>query len=236
MRTETFKDVTLYLGDCMDVLPEAVKAMGGGMFDAVLVDPPYGIDYGGLLKGKGDGHGGSDANGWKSYDAPDWDKERPAKDVFDLIRSASKHQIIWGGNYFTDYLPPTMQWLVWDKGQRGFSLADGEFAWSSQNKAARIFTYARAKALKDGKEHPTQKPVELMSWCLGHLKDAKTILDPFMGSGTTGVACVNAGLQFVGIEKHEPYFDIACRRIERAIAQPDMFIERMKPAKQEAFI
>lgn len=194
------------------------------MLDAILTDPPYGIDYGGLLKGKGDGHGGADKNGWKSYDAPDWDKERPSREIFDLMRSLSRHQIIWGGNYFTDYLPPTMQWLVWDKGQRGFSLADGEFAWSSQNKAARIFTYARAKALQDGKEHPTQKPVELMSWCLGFLKDAKVICDPFMGSGTTGVACAKAGKAFIGMEKYEPYFDVACRRIESQLSRPDMFV------------
>ena len=139
--------------------------------------------------------------------------------------ACSKAQIIWGGNYFTDYLPPTMQWLVWDKGQRDFSLADCEFAWSSQNKAARIFNYGRGKAVRDGKEHPTQKPIELMAWCLDFLPKAKTVCDPFMGSGTTGVACVRKDRAFIGIEREPSYFDIACRRIEEAYRQPRLFAE-----------
>lgn len=200
---------------------------------SVLTDPPYGIDYGGLLKGKGNGRGGSDKNGWKSYDAPEWDKERPTRHVFDLILSVSNYQIIWGGNYFTDYLPPTMQWLVWDKGQRDFSLADCEFAWSDQHRAARIFEYPRAKALQDGKQHPTQKPVALMKWCLGFLPDTETILDPFMGSGTTGVACAKLGRKFIGIELDEDYFEIACERIRKAYEQPDLFIEAPIKIKQQ---
>jgi len=230
-RVETIGDCTLYLGDCLDIMPTL------GKVDAVVTDPPYGIDYGGLLKGKGDGMGGADKNGWKSYDAPEWDKVRPSKDIFDMIMAQSKHQIIWGGNYFTDYLPPSMQWLVWDKGQRDFSLADCEFAWSSQNKAARIFDFARAKALQDGKEHPTQKPIELMKWCIGQLpSDCQTILDPFMGSGTTGVACAKMGRRFIGIELEVRYFDIACRRIEDAYKQPDMFVSPPPVMKQEEML
>lgn len=206
MRVETIGNCTLYLGDCMEVMPRL------GRVDAVVTDPPYGIGY--------TGNGG---NGWANYDA-EWDSERPARELFDAMRATSTHQIIWGGNYFTDYLPPTMQWLVWDKGQRGFSLADGEFAWSSQQKAARIFTYSRGAALQDGKEHPTQKPIALMSWCLTFVPKAKTILDPFMGSDTTGVACVKAGRAFIGIEREPSYYDIACRRIADAYKQPDMFV------------
>jgi DNA modification methylase len=210
VRIETIGDATLYLGDCMEVMPTL------GRVDAVLTDPPYGIN---AARDRN-----SEANGWVDYGAPGWDQERPGREIFDAIIACSKHQIIWGGNYFTDYLPPTMQWLVWDKGQRNFSLADGEFAWSSQQKAARIFNYPRIKAMADGKEHPTQKPIALMAWCLGFVKDARTILDPFMGSGTTGVACAKAGRTFIGIEREPTYFDIACRRIEQAYAQPDMFV------------
>ena len=152
----------IYLGDCMGVMREWPDKC----VDLVLTDPPYGIDYGGLLRGKGDGNGGADKNGWKSYDAPEWDKERPGKAVFDELVRVSKHQIIWGGNYFADLLPATMGWLVWDKGQRNFSLADGELAWTSFDRALRIFTYSRGAALQDGKEHPTQKPVDLFAWCL----------------------------------------------------------------------
>ena len=191
-----------------------------GKVDAVVTDPPYGI-------GADEAHQKAALAGWgwKNYgNAGAWDNERPSKVIFDLIRASSVHQIIWGGNYFTDYLPPTMQWLIWDKGQRDFSLADFEIAWSSQWKAARIFDYARAHALKDGKEHPTQKPLQVMEWCLTMLPvEVRSICDPFMGSGTTGVASLKAHKTFIGIEQHEPYFDIACRRIEEASKQDTLF-------------
>ncbi len=198
--------------------------------DAVLTDPPYGI---GADKATSKNKG---KHGWNFYGETDWDGTRPAREIFDAMRQVSAHQIIWGGNYFTDYLPPTMQWLVWDKGQRDFSLADCEFAWSSQQRAARIFNYARSKALSDGKQHPTQKPVQLMQWCLGILPAARSILDPFMGSGTTGVACLNFDRSFVGIEQNPAYFDIACARIEAAHRQPRLLDERPPAAVQEVFL
>ena len=141
-----------------------------------------------------------------------------------------------GGNYFTDLLPPSMRWLVWDKGQRNFSLADCEFAWSSQQAAARVLTLPRSEALQDGKEHPTQKPVRLMAWCLGLVPDAKTVCDPFMGSGTTGVACVRLGRQFIGIEREERYFEIACRRIEQAAAQGTLLEEEQQQPEQGTLV
>lgn len=125
-----------------------------------------------------------------------------------------------------------MRWLVWDKKQRDFSLADAELAWTSQGKALRIFDYPRSKALLDGKCHPTQKPVALMRWCLGFLPNAQTILDPFMGSGTTGVACVKEGRHFIGIEQDPDYFEISCERIREAYRQPDMFVEQPAAATQ----
>ena len=220
-RVERIGDATLLLGDCLDILPHL------GPVDAVVTDPPYGIDY-------GRAGGFSASHGWGPWrENVAWDVERPQRAIFDAIRECSRDQIIWGGNYFTDYLPPSMQWLVWDKGQREFSLADCEFAWSSQQKAARIMMYPRAKARLDGKEHPTQKPVEIMAWCLGFVPKAITILDPFMGSGTTGIACAKQGRSFIGIEIDEGYFDIACERIHKAYAQPDMFIERPAPAVQQ---
>jgi DNA modification methylase len=128
-----------------------------------------------------------------------------------------------------------MRWLVWDKGQRNFSLADVELAWTSQQKAARAITYSRGSALADGKEHPTQKPVEVMRWCLGFVPDAETILDPFMGSGTTGVACVQLGRRFIGIEREPQYFEVACRRIREELARPRLPLEEPPPAPvQEA--
>lgn len=212
-------NATLYLGDCMDVLPTLDRV------DAVITDPPYGIGA--------DAHAGPANKGWTQWETSGWDSERPAKEVISACVALGKVSIVWGGNYFTDILQPTMQWLVWDKGQRGFSLADCEIAWSSQNNAARVFDYARALAMQDGKQHPTQKPVALMKWCIEQCKNKpQAILDPFMGSGTTGVAAVQMGRKFIGIEREPKYFDIACKRIEDAQRQVDMFVHPAKKQEQ----
>ena len=223
MREERIGNQRLILGDCLEVMPTL------GRVDAVVTDPPYGIGADeAAAKNKGKW-------GWKDYGETQWDRERPPREIFDAILSCGKEQVIWGGNYFTDFLPPSMRWLMWDKGQRDFSLADFEMAWTSQQKAARAFDYPRALALKDGKQHPTQKPVALMEWCLGFLPDAKTILDPFMGSGTTLVACQRMGRHGIGIEIDPDYFEIACRRVEEAARQPDLFIEPTPKPIQEGF-
>ena len=155
----------------------------------------------------------------------------------DLIRECSKEQIIWGGNYFASHVANSQGWLVWDKlNGEGFSLADVELAYTSLDVASRIFRLSRTATFAERKNHPTQKPIELMKWCLGFLPKAKTICDPFMGSGTTGVACAKIGKQFIGIEREPNYFDIACRRIQAALDAPDMFVEAPKPAKQEAML
>ena len=200
--------VELHLGDCLDIM----RNIPDKSIDAVITDPPYGIDH--IHAG-----GRSSNNGWsEALYSGNWDKERPRKEYFDEIIRVSKTTIIWGGNYFSDYLPPKMRWLVWDKGQRNFSLADFEMAWTNQNKASRIFEYSRALANKQGKVHPTQKPTELMKWCIEFV-EGDTILDPFMGSGTTGVACVQTGRNFIGIEIDEGYFKIAEKRIHDAQQQ-----------------
>ncbi|MFZ3286574.1 MAG: site-specific DNA-methyltransferase [Telluria sp.] len=210
---------TLYCGACEEVLPLI------GKVDAVITDPPYGIDY--------ENAGGfCESSGWTKFEKLGWDKVKPERAIFEQLIAISRVQVIWGGNYFTDSLPPTMQWLVWDKGQRNFTLADCEFAWSSQNRAARIFNYARALALKDGKQHPTQKPIALMAWCIEQVKpNPQLILDPFLGSGTTGVAAIQLGRKFIGIEREPKYFEIACRRIEQAVAQGQLFAP--EPMKQD---
>jgi DNA modification methylase len=234
VKEESIGGQRLILGDCLAVMPLL------GRFDAVVTDPPYGIDY-------GNAGGFSAAHGWASHKgAAEWDKERPSPQVFDSILSYSKDQIIWGGNYFADLLPPSMGWLAWDKAQRGFSLADFEMAWTSRKMAARIFTYGRGNesgfAPKSRESdwargvHPTQKPVALMEWCLGFLPNAQTILDPFMGSGTTLVACQRLGRQGIGIELDPDYFDIACRRVDEATRQPDLLIDPPAPQPiQEGF-
>lgn len=222
-REEIIGDCRLILGDCLPVMRQLPN------FDAVLTDPPYGIGRDGQKRTTG-GNGGR-----KAYEFKGWDAERPSKTTFDEILKIAPHQIIWGGNYFADMLPATGQWLVWDKGQR-INQSDGELAWTSRDGALRIFELNRVALMMDGALHPTQKPVELMQWCLGFLSGSRTVLDPFMGSGTTGVACIRRGFEFVGIEADEDYFDIACDRIRKAYAQPDMFVSTERPPepKQEA--
>ena len=206
----TLGDCTLIHGDCREVLPTL------GRFDAVITDPPYGINMDGQKRTTGVN------GGRKAHDFLGWDSQRPGRDVFDLMLSKSDAAIIWGGNYFADMLPPTMGWLVWDKGQR-INQSDGELAWSSMQSALRICTMNRVELLLDGTEHPTQKPVRLMHWCIRWAGDVRTILDPFMGSGTTGVACVQLGRTFTGIERERKYFDIAVSRIQRAYDQGKLF-------------
>jgi site-specific DNA-methyltransferase (adenine-specific) len=212
---EIIGDATLYLGDCMDILPSLDK------LDAVITDPPYGIGRDGSRKSTSK-HGGR-----KEYDFLGWDELAPEKQIFDLMFEKSNNQIIWGANYFCKYLPKKMKWLVWDKGQR-IAQSDGELAFTSFDTALRIFTLNRVALMQDGAEHPTQKPIALMKWCIEQAGNPQTILDPFMGSGTTGVAAIQMGRKFIGIEREPKYFDIACKRIEQATKQIDMFIEKPK--------
>ena len=209
----------LLCGDSTD--SDAVaRLMNGERAKLLLTDPPYGIDYGGMLKGKGDGKGGADKNGWKSYDAPTWDKSKPESGVLQYFCQITDNQIIWGGNYFTDDLAPTMGWLIWDKGQRGFSLADGEMAWTSFNNALRIKEYARAKANQEEKNHPTQKPQEIIQWCFEyadrHTKnEIKLVLDPYLGSGSTMVAAHQLKRRCYGMELDPKYCQVIIDRMRK---------------------
>jgi site-specific DNA-methyltransferase (adenine-specific) len=205
------------------------KLLNGNKPELLLTDPPYGIDYGGMLKGKGDGKGGADKNGWKSYDAPDWDKSKPESGVLQYLCQITDNQIIWGGNYFTDDLPPTMGWLIWDKGQRGFSLADGEMAWTSFNNALRIKEYARAKANREEKNHPTQKPIEIMNWCFEYAdrhskKEIKLVLDAYLGSGSTMVASHQLKRKCYGIELDPKYCQVIIDRMKKL--DPSLVIKK----------
>lgn len=214
----TIGDATLYLGDCMDILPTLDKV------DAVITDPPYGISR----AGQQETFTKNAKHKRKHFDDLGWDDGRPSKELFDLMLKKGNKCLIWGGNYFADMLPPTMGWLYWDKGQKGLSMSDGELAWTSEQKALRSIVVNRSVLV--GSEHPTQKPIQVMTWSIYQLGNSQTILDPFMGSGTTGVAVVQMGRKFIGIEREPKYFEIACKRIEQASKQVDMFIE---PLKQE---
>jgi len=211
VRKEVIGNATLYLGDCLDIMPTLAP------FDAVVTDPPYGIAKE-RLKASSKGE-------WSRLYAHQisWDDEAPAAAVAASLALSDGDGIVWGGNYFS--LTPSRGWLIWDKMQ-SHSSGHAELAWTSAEIPIRTFSYCRAQLASEGKQHPTQKPVALMEWCLTFLPKAETILDPFMGSGTTGVACAKIGRKFTGIEIDESYFDIACKRISRAEKQPDMFIEK----------
>ena len=193
-------NATLYLGDCRDVLP----TLSG--IDAVITDPPYGI--------------GIAANPVRQKHAKkDWDDSAATREHMDAMRAAAPVQIIWGGNYFD--LPASQGFLVWDKVQpEGLTLSMCEYAWTNLQQPAKLF---RRHVASYGKEHPTQKPVELMRWCIERAGMPDVVLDPFMGSGTTGVAAVELGKRFVGVELDPDYFALACRRIEDAQRQQRMF-------------
>ena len=188
-------------------------------FDLAIVDPPYGI---GANKEK-------EHNGWKSYGVKEWDNDIPTREYFSELFRVSKNQIVWGGNYMTEFLPPKMCWLMWDKGQRDFSLADGELAWTSFDKALRIFNMSRATAMQDAKKngskiHATQKPVKLYEWLLmNYAKQGDKILDTHLGSGSIALACHNLGFDLTACELDKDYYNAAIKRIEQHKAQIRMF-------------
>lgn len=195
----------LWHGDCREILPTLPEC------DLILTDPPYGLGErwtGGTWFTKG------------AYENDDveWDDKPPAPWIFGLMQEKSKQQIVWGGNYFT--LPPSRCWLAWVKRDNMPTMADFELAWTSFDKPAKEFYHTRSGFER---AHPTQKPIKLLEWCMSHAPESATVCDPFMGSGTTGVACANLGKAFTGIERERKYFDIACERIARAQAQERLF-------------
>ena len=217
MREEIIGDCRLILGDCRDVLPE----LWG--FDLLLTDPPYGIGaY------KGGTMGGGVLAKQSTYEKVEWDNEPIDESLCKVIIEKATESIIFGGNYF--HLPPAKCWLVWDKDNGANNFADAELAWTNIDGAVRLKKHKWQGMLqenmskKEERHHPTQKPVPVMEWCIGQAKkNPQTILDPFMGSGTTGVACANMGRKFTGIEREPKYFDIACKRIDDAYRQTRMF-------------
>lgn len=196
--------VTIYHGDCRHIVPHLPR------FDLLLTDPPYGIGRDGSTRTTSS-HGGR-----KAYDFLGWDSERPARWVMEMLLAAADRHIIWGGNYFVESLPPTMKWMVWDKGQR-IAQSDGELAWTSLEGALRIFTLNRVELAQDGAQHPTQKPEKLISWCIEQAAPVQTILDPFAGSGTTGRVAKNLGKKAVLIEREESYCEIAAKRMAQEV-------------------
>lgn len=207
--------VRLFLGDCIEVLPTLEE----GSVDAVVTDPPYGIGY---------EHRRVTSGKWvtKHHNTPIIGDDSP----FDPGPWLKFREVVpWGAPHFSKRLPDG-GWLVWDK-RRGiedvqFSMSDGEAAWTNTTPSLRIFRHLWFGLARDSEigehYHPTQKPIALMEWCLSYVKGSQ-ICDPFMGSGTTGVACVRTGRRFIGIEKEKKYFDIAVKRITDELNRAPLF-------------
>lgn len=220
MRKETIGSATLYLGDCLEVLPTLA------LVDAVITDPPYGISY-------SPGGGGKGAFGkpvHKRFTGADVVRgdDRPF-DPNPFILLAPK-VILWGANHYAHRLNPSPSWLIWDKREQEstLSFADCEMAWTNLGGQARIFRHlwngvAKASEVGESRVHPTQKPVALMTWCMKQAGNPGSVVDPFMGSGTTGIAAVKAGARFIGMEIDPKHFDTACQRIENAQRQERLF-------------
>tara|TARA_S200002703_G_scaffold159912_1_gene175459 strand:- start:24435 stop:25550 length:1116 start_codon:yes stop_codon:yes gene_type:complete len=196
----------LLCGDSTDA-ESVAYLMDGAKADAVVTDPPYGIGKDGQKESSG-AHGGR-----KAYEFRGWDSERPTKESFDLILSLADKHVIWGGNYFADLLPATGKWLVWDKGQR-INQSDGELAYTSEHGALRIYELNRVALMKDGAVHPTQKPVDLIEWCIEQVEAPQIIADPFLGSGTTLIAAERTRRKCYGIEIDPIYCDVIVKRWE----------------------
>ncbi len=194
--------ITIYHGDCREILP-ALEPV-----DLVLTDPPYGIAA--VWKG-GFGHGWGNARELAA-ERNAWDGAPPSRETIDLVLAMGRDAVVWGGNYFE--LPPTRGWLVWNKPERNFSLSEAELAWTSRDAVIRVKDCPRSDI---GRRHPTQNPVGLMRWCLEFFPNAQTILDPFMGSGTTLRAAKDLGRKAIGIEIEERYCEIAARRLEQEV-------------------
>ena len=212
VRAEIIGDQLLILADCREVMAVLPRV------DACLTDPPYGI-------------GIADNPVRQKHARKDWDAAAVGNEHLQAIRAISSEQIIWGGNYFD--LPPSRGFLIWDKKQpENFSLAMCEQAWWSRDANAKVFSM---RVLGYDKQHPTQKPIALMEWCLGFLPDARTILDPFAGSGTVAVACQRLGRQSISIELDADYWAIMCKRVQEAVDNPPLFVPEIKKPVQQGF-
>jgi len=218
--------INLYNEDCL----EAMKRMEDGKYSLAIVDPPYGIKYNKQIKNP------NIKAGWKKHSYKEWDNTTPTQKYFDQLFRVSKNQIVFGANYFIDKIKkPSQGWIVWNKVQRGFSLADGELAWTSFDKAIKIFDYARgndkgfAPRVKGSERkfigiHPTQKPVQLYKWILSnYAKEGDTILDTHLGSGSIAIACHDMGFSLDGYELDVDYFEAASKRLQEHQRQLKLF-------------
>jgi len=196
------EQTTIYNGDCREILPHL------GRFDLLLTDPPYGIGAAGMTMGSGQS---SKPKQKRLSSAENWDLQRP--DLRQCL-ACCRWFCVWGGNYFADVLPVTNDILCWHKNNDGLSFSEFELAWTNSGKQCRHLTHHWGG---ETKLHITQKPLRVMRWCVQWFNEAKTVLDPFMGSGTTLLAAKLEGRRAIGIEKNREYCDIAVERLRQRV-------------------
>jgi len=211
-------------GDCLEIM----KQIPDHSIDLILTDPPYGLD----IVGNDKTLGGDGACKPSNFGRCEWDVQKPTKETFKEMFRFSKNQIIFGANHFSNYLPPKTGWVVWDKRKQSKmsnDFSDGELIWTSFDRPLRIFRYLWSGMLqenmkhKEKRYHPTQKPLRLMEYLIENFsKEGDLVFDPFLGSGTTAVACKVLGRNFIGIEINSDY----CKIAEKRLAQiPDKRLE-----------
>ena len=220
-----YGNIELMQGDCMDYM----RGLPDNAFELAIVDPPYGIDAANVLTGP-QRKSGNCAAMKTGFEKKNWDKEVPSENYFKELFRVSKNQIIWGANYMSNFLPPSMGWVVWDKDNGTTNFSDCELAFTSFDIALRKFTYTWNGMLqgdmknKESRIHPTQKPVKLYEWLLSkYAKPGDKILDTHLGSGSSAIAAYYAGHDFVGIELDEDYYKAAKARFDRDTRQESLF-------------
>lgn len=223
--TENIGLATIHNMDCMEFL----RQQPDNSFDLAIVDPPYGIDAANTFGGD-ERKSGKGAAMKSAFAKKDWDLGVPDKEYFDELIRVSKNQIIWGANYMSHFLPPSMGWIVWDKDNGTTKFSDCELAFSSFDVALRKFKYTWNGMIqgdmknKEDRIHPTQKPVKLYEFLLtNYAKPGQRILDTHLGSGSSAIACNRLGFELTACELDEDYYAAACKRIYEETAQERLF-------------
>jgi site-specific DNA-methyltransferase (adenine-specific) len=217
--------ITIYNDDCMNILSQTPD----NYYQLCVVDPPYGIDAANTFGGN-ERKSGKGAAMKTAFAKKDWDLGIPDQEYFNELMRVSENQIVWGANYMSHFLPPSMGWIVWDKDNGTTKFSDAELAFSSFDRALRLYKYTWNGMIqgdmkkKESRIHPTQKPVKLYEWLLkNYAKEGDKILDTHLGSGSSAIAAHYGGFDFVGCELDEDYFKAARARIEQETKQQDMF-------------
>jgi site-specific DNA-methyltransferase (adenine-specific)/modification methylase len=216
-------DATLYLGDCMGILPTLDKV------DAVITDPPFGV--GNFVQTTGNIRGRGELKG----KLVQWNESAPTAEFFDFLKEISTHRIIWGANFFNCFEDRGGA-IIWDKAQPmpNFSKADIASCTHFQKTEIVRIPWTNFNVAREAEtDHPCERPVQLYEWCINYLPKINSVLDPYLGSGSCGVAAIRLGRKFIGIERDPKYFEAACKRIEQATKQEDMFVSIAKQEQVE---